>query len=60
MTVNSHSVRIQASRIEIDHSLEIGSEVSLSVVGDVVKREEIDNHDGSVDVVYIVKGFITQ
>jgi hypothetical protein len=41
MKVNSRSVKISASKIEIEHPLQNGAEVSLRVVGDVVKEEDL-------------------
>jgi hypothetical protein len=60
MKTNSRSVRIQASKIEIEHPLQNGASVSLRVDGDVVKEEHIDNQDGTEDVVYIVKGILVE
>lgn len=58
MKVNSRSVKISASKIEIDKPLQNGSSVVLRIEGDVIKEERIDNQDGSEDVVYVVKGII--
>lgn len=58
MKVNSRSVKISAGKIEIEHALQNGAEVSLRVQGDVVKEEHIDNQDGTEDIVYVVKGII--
>lgn len=58
MTINSRSVRLMTSKIEIDRDLPMGSEVTLRVTGDVVKQELIDNMDGTQDIVFVVKGII--
>jgi hypothetical protein len=39
MKINSRSVKISASKIEIEHPLQNGAEVSLRVTGDVIKKE---------------------
>ena len=60
MKVNSRSVKISASKIEIDKPLQNGSSVVLRVEGDVTKEEYLDNQDGTVDVVYTVKGILVE
>ena len=42
--------------MEIANPLPVGTyNVKVKVTGDIVKSEEIDNQDGSVDMVYILK-----
>jgi hypothetical protein len=60
MKVNSRSVKIMASRIEIDKPLQNGNSVVLRIEGDVVKEEIKDNFDGTVDVTYHVKGVLVE
>lgn len=60
MTINSRSVRLMTSKIEIDKYLDMGQEVTISVVGDVVKIEHTDQYDGTFDVVYVIKGHLAE
>lgn len=60
MKVNSRSVKIMASRIEIDKPLQNGASVLLRIEGDVVKEEHIDNQDSTEDVVYVIRGIIVE
>jgi len=58
MKTNSRSIKIMASKIEIDKPLQNGKSVIFTGEGDVVKEEIKDNFDGTVDVVYHIKGII--
>lgn len=60
MKINSRSVKITASRIETPKELANGSDIVLTVEGTVVKEEYLDLQDGTVDVVYHVKGVIVE
>ena len=54
--INSHSLKISAAKVEIPNSLPIGTYgVKVLVTGDIVKEERLDNQDGTVDMVYILR-----
>lgn len=55
-TVDENLVKISFSQIPIPSKLQLGEEVRLLVVGDVTKIEQLDNQDGTINQVYVVKG----
>ena len=55
-TVNERLVKISASAIITPEELHIGEEVSLLVKGSVVKIEDRDNQDGTINRVFVIKG----
>jgi hypothetical protein len=55
MNINEILVKV-SSRIAIDpQELELGQDISLLVKGTIVKKEIMDNQEGSVDICYIIK-----
>ena len=54
MDINSHSIRI-SGKAELEKAMQLGEDYTLTVEGQVVKEENIDNHDGTVDRVYVFK-----
>ena len=56
MKVDEHLVKVSAGQIVTDKPLDLGDEVVLIVKGTVTKIEQLDNQDGTINQVYIVKG----
>lgn len=52
--INESFIKV-SSKTPIERKLEIGEQVKLAVVGEVVKTEILSRQDGSVDCVAIVK-----
>lgn len=55
MKINEHLVRISAGKAPIDKPLEIGQEVTIGAKGSVVKVEDQDNGDGTINRCYVIK-----
>ena len=55
MEINSKSIKISRGKAEIEKELQMGQDVEIAVIGNVVKSEDTDNQDGTVDRCYIVK-----
>ena len=55
MKINEHLVKISNGKAPIDKPLEIGTEVIIGAKGTVVKVEDTDNQDGTIDRTFIVK-----
>jgi len=53
-TTNEIYLRI-SSKCPIPQNLELGADVAFIVRGGVVKKEETDNQNGTLDVTYTVK-----
>lgn len=60
MKIDEHLIKLSAGKIPIDHELKIGEEVGVFVKGTVVKIEDTDNNDGTINRTYIVKGEIAE
>ncbi len=60
MKINERLIRVSSGLIVTSQSLEIGSDISLSIEGTVTKIEYKDNQDGTVDEVMVVKGIICE
>ncbi len=56
--VNEHLIKVSAGRIPIEEPLELGVEVRIAVDGEVVKTEDTDNQDGTINRTYIIKGMV--
>lgn len=54
VVVNSHIIRI-SGKAELEEGLTLGNDYELKVKGQVVKVEEHDNHDGTIDKIYVLK-----
>jgi hypothetical protein len=55
VTINENLIRISAVKAPIDSPLEIGTEVTIGARGTVVKTEDTDNDDGTIDRTYVIK-----
>ena len=53
-TINERYAKI-SGRIPIENKLELGEDYTIVVKGGVVKREELDNQDGTINVVFVLK-----
>ena len=58
MNINENLVLIMSSCIPIQKELTIGDDVVLNVTGSVVKIEDSDNQDGTVNRTYKIKGIL--
>lgn len=54
MNINSHIIRI-SGKAELEQAMLLGEEYTIQVTGQVVKQEDHDNMDGTVDRVYVFK-----
>ena len=54
--INEILVKISMSPIPVERELKLGDDVTIQVMGSVVKSEDRDNQDGTIDRVYHVKG----
>ena len=52
--VNSHIIRI-SGKAELEEGLTLGNDYELKLTGQVVKVEEHDNQDGTINKVYVLK-----
>ena len=56
MEVNSKWLKVSSTRVEIPDDLVFGEyDVTVTVKGDIVKVENLDQQDGTFDVVYVLK-----
>ena len=56
MEVNSKWLKVSSTRVEIPDDLVLGEyDVTVTVKGDIVKVENLDQQDGTFDVVYVLK-----
>lgn len=44
-----------SGKFPIDRELELGQELEMRLKGGICKKEILDNQDGSVNIVYVVK-----
>lgn len=58
-TVDEHLLKVSAATIVLDQPLGIDDEVMIVLKGDVVSQQDKTNHDGTVQRIYTVKGFIS-
>lgn len=58
MEINERLVKISAGMIPIADELGLGDDVQLVVDGSVTKMEQMDNQDGTYNLVYVVKGVV--
>lgn len=58
--INETLVKISMAAIPILRELEMQDEVTLVVRGEVVKVEDVNNFDGTVNRVFKVKGIIAE
>lgn len=58
LTINERLIRVKASAIPIENDLEMDEDLTFTVEGTVEKVEETNNHDGTKNVTYIVKGIV--
>lgn len=61
METNAYGVNIKSrDLIGIPEPLNLGDDVILIVQGSVEEIKEINNHNGTKDVIYLVKGAIAK
>jgi hypothetical protein len=58
MTINENLVLINASSIPIATELKMGDDVTIGIQGSVIKIEDSDNQDGTVNRTYKIKGIV--
>jgi hypothetical protein len=52
--ISSYILKISGS-IELPKEIELGKDYDVLISGSVVKKEDIDNHNGTIDVRYTLK-----
>lgn len=60
LRVNENLVKISAGKVVTPFPLNLGEDVDILIEGTVVKSEDADNNDGSVDRTFVVKGIIAE
>lgn len=60
MTINEHLVKVSSSSVPIMQALNLGTDVVIRISGSVVKIEDKDNHDGTFNRLYIIKGVVAE
>ena len=53
-----HLIKITLAKIPIENPLELGQDVTIILKGNVTRKSEEDNQDGTKDIIYSVKGLI--
>lgn len=59
MQINERLVKISAGVVPVEQELELGQDVQLTISGNITKVEHLDQQDGTINVVYVVKGMIS-
>lgn len=59
MQINERLVKISAGIVPVEQELELGQDVQLTISGNITKVEHLDQQDGTINVVYVVKGIIS-
>ena len=59
MEINERLVKISAGLVPIEGKLELGEDVQILLSGTVTKTEQMDQQDGTYNLVFIVKGTIS-
>lgn len=59
MEINEKLVKVSAGLVPIEGELKLGDDVQILVSGTVTKTEQMDNQDGTYNLVFIVKGIIS-
>jgi len=57
MNKNTQYVKI-SGRVEVSEDYKLGDDVNITVHGCITKQEQLDNQDGTFDLVSIVKPLI--
>lgn len=52
--INEHILRI-SGKVSSENPYLIGEDYTIQITGNIVKIEEHDNQDGTVDIVYVMK-----
>ncbi len=55
MEINTRYLKISAGKTELEKSPQMGEDMSVVVVGEVVKIDYLNRQDGTVDAVYTLK-----
>lgn len=58
--INENLIKVKSDAIPIGRTMELGEDVRLLLEGTVVQLQEVDNNDGTKNVIYLVKGIIAQ
>ena len=54
MDINEFLIKV-SGKFPIENELKLGGEVVIIIRGGVVKKEEMDKQNGTMDVVFVVK-----
>jgi hypothetical protein len=55
MTINTQYLKVSAGKTEVEKPFEMGQDLSLTIKGEIVKIDYLNNQDNTVDVVYTLK-----
>lgn len=58
--INTYLIKVSQSAIPSDGKHELGDDVVVQVRGSVIEIKDTDNHDGSYDRTYKVKGVLAE
>lgn len=59
MEINEKLVKISAGLVPIEGELKLGDDVQILLSGTVTKTEQMDNQDGTYNLVFVVKGIVS-
>lgn len=59
MEINERLVKISAGLVPIEGEINLGDDVQILLSGTVTKTEQMDNQDGTYNLVYVVKGIVS-
>jgi hypothetical protein len=55
MDINSKNIKISSGKSEIEKELQMSQDIEIVVIGSVVKIEDTDNQDGTINRCYVIK-----
>lgn len=57
--INEHILRL-TGKVELEEPMVFGSDYTLTISGQIVKTEDMDNQDGTFNRIYTFKSLILQ
>jgi hypothetical protein len=60
MKINEYLIKVSQGKAPIAGSLEIGQDVEVAIQGNVVKVEDTDNQDGTINRTYVIKSIVAE
>ena len=58
MKDGEYLIKVTLAKIPIENPLELGQDVTIILKGNVTRKTEEDNQDGTKDILYAVQGII--